>query len=169
LSPDDRFAAAWTNNSQTILLNLLTSEQVIIDNPLQEGETVKGACLLDTHCILYGQSQWKLTTLQGAHVEIHYESCSPSDTFQILLMDFRATVGDYNIVFWTGELDDKRLVLQSVEKGKRIAPLELFGALVMNRKRDILYGCTDPDPSNGSGISVFRLTSNSIFKSVLKK
>lgn len=165
LSPDDRFAAAWTNNSQTILLNLLTSEQVVIDNPLPEGEAVRGACLLDTHCILYGQSQWKLLTLQGQVVESRQETFSPlpgSDvSYQILLMDFRARrAGDYHVIFWTGKLEDKRLILQSIDQGQRINPLQLHGALVMNRKREVLYACSS-DASNPDtfGVSVFKLTS----------
>lgn len=153
LSPDDRFAAAWTNNSQTILLNLLTSEQVVMENPLQaDGETVKGACLLDTHCILYGQSHWKMMTLQGALVESHEESAGLPG-FQLLRMDF-AGHKDYHVVFWTGELDDKRLVLVSADRGLRTTPLELHSALVMNRKRDVLYACAD---ANSSDVSLFKL------------
>ena len=37
LSPDNKFAAAWTNNNQTILLNTLISEFFIIDSPLKAG------------------------------------------------------------------------------------------------------------------------------------
>ena len=37
LSPDNKFAAAWTNNNQTILLNTLISEFFIIDSPLKVG------------------------------------------------------------------------------------------------------------------------------------
>ncbi|EFX69546.1 hypothetical protein DAPPUDRAFT_202786 [Daphnia pulex] len=156
LSPDDRFAAAWTNNSQTIILNLLTSEQIVINNPLQEEETVRGACLLDTHCVLYGQSQWVLLTMQGVAVEIRRERCPLSQPqFQLLSMDFESH-GKYRVVFWTGELDDKRLVLQTINDGQRTNPLELHSAMVMNRKRDILYACAD---LNSSNVSVFRLNS----------
>ena len=42
LSPDNKFAAAWTNNNQTILLNTLISEFFIIDSPLKGNETVQG-------------------------------------------------------------------------------------------------------------------------------
>ncbi|XP_046458040.1 NACHT and WD repeat domain-containing protein 2-like isoform X2 [Daphnia pulex] len=154
LSPDDRFAAAWTNNSQTIILNLLTSEQIVINNPLQEDETVRGACLLDTHCVLYGQSQWVLLTMQGVAVEIRRERCPLSQPqFQLLSMDFESH-GKYHVVFWTGDLDDKRLVLQTINDGQRTSPLELHSAMVMNRKRDILYTCAD---LNSANVSVFRL------------
>lgn len=152
LSPDDRFAAAWTNNSQTILLNLLTSEQIVINNPLQEDETVGGACLLDTHCVLYGQSQWVLLTMQGVAVEIHRERCKDTQ-FQLLAMDFESH-GNYHVIFWTGDLDDKRLIMQTVNDGHRTNPLELHSAMVMNRKRDILYACAD---LNSSSVSVFKL------------
>jgi hypothetical protein len=43
LSPDNKFAAAYTNNNQTILLNTLISEFFIIDNPL--GNNMYFPCL----------------------------------------------------------------------------------------------------------------------------
>ena len=53
LSPDNKFAAAYTNNNQTILLNTLISEFFIIDNPL--GKTycsfiVTKLCFWDNLC-----------------------------------------------------------------------------------------------------------------------
>ena len=42
ISPENKFAAAYTNNNQAILLNTLVSEFIIIDSPLEEDETVQG-------------------------------------------------------------------------------------------------------------------------------
>lgn len=36
LSPDNKWAAAYSNNNQTVLLNMLSSEFVVIDNPFEE-------------------------------------------------------------------------------------------------------------------------------------
>lgn len=47
LSPDNKWAAAYSNNNQTVLLNMLSSEFVIIDNPFNEGEYVTGVFLLN--------------------------------------------------------------------------------------------------------------------------
>lgn len=47
LSPDNKCAAAYTNNNQSVLLNMLSSEFVIIDNPFNEGEPVTGVFLLN--------------------------------------------------------------------------------------------------------------------------
>jgi hypothetical protein len=41
LSPDNKFAAAYTNNNQTILLNTLISEFIVIENFLSRIETVQ--------------------------------------------------------------------------------------------------------------------------------
>ena len=41
LSPDNKFAAAYTNNNQTVLLNTLISEFVVIENFLSSMETVQ--------------------------------------------------------------------------------------------------------------------------------
>lgn len=143
---------------------MLTSEQIVINNPLQEDETVGGACLLDTHCVLYGQSQWVLLTMQGVAVEIHRERCKDTQ-FQLLAMDFESH-GNYHVIFWTGDLDDKRLIMQTVNDGHRTSPLELHSAMVMNRKRDILYACAD---LNSSSVSVFKLNGKKQFwiKSIL--
>lgn len=46
LSPDNKWAAAYTNNNQSVLLNMLSSEFVIIENPF-EGDVVTGVFLLN--------------------------------------------------------------------------------------------------------------------------
>jgi hypothetical protein len=73
ISPDNRFVAAYTNNSQTILLNTLVSEFVIIDSPLETTETVQGLNImsnvysraLSTKVFNYqfGQKRWKKCAL----------------------------------------------------------------------------------------------------------
>lgn len=127
---------------------------MVINNPLQDNEPIKGACLLDTHCILYGHNQWIMLTMQGAIVERHREQCSLPD-FQLLFMEFESQ-GNYHIIFWTGELDDKRLVFQTVNDGHRTNSLNIHSSMVMNRKRDLLYACANP---NSSSVSVFKLNS----------
>ena len=58
ISPDNRYIAAYTNNDQTILLNNLTSDFKIIDNPFQDNESMTyndniiGLILLDTNLII---------------------------------------------------------------------------------------------------------------------
>lgn len=39
LSPDNKWAAAFSNNNQTVLLNMLSSEFIIIDYPFQGKDT----------------------------------------------------------------------------------------------------------------------------------
>ena len=43
---------------QTILLNTLVSEFVIIDNNLGPSEMVQGLCMLDANLVVYGQYTW---------------------------------------------------------------------------------------------------------------
>lgn len=47
LSPDNKWAAAYSNNNQTVLLNMLSSEFVIVENPFGDGENVTGVFLLN--------------------------------------------------------------------------------------------------------------------------
>jgi len=92
-------------------------------------------------------------TMQGSIAENHFETCCEPQ-FQLLSMDFRGH-HDYTIIYWTGELDDKRLVLQSVVQGNRGVPLMIHSAMVMNDKRDTIFACADP---NSSSVSLFKLS-----------
>lgn len=47
LSPDNKWAAAYSNNNQTVLLNMLSSEFVIVENPFDSGDAVTGVFLLN--------------------------------------------------------------------------------------------------------------------------
>lgn len=47
LSPDNKWAAAYTNNNQSVLLNMLSSEFTIVNNPFGEAEQVSGVFLLN--------------------------------------------------------------------------------------------------------------------------
>lgn len=47
LSPDNKWAAAYTNNNQTVLLNMLSSEFIIVNNPFDEDDCVSGVFLLN--------------------------------------------------------------------------------------------------------------------------
>ena len=56
ISKDNKFAAAYTNNSQTALLNTLVNEFVIIDNPFSSSEPdsqnpIVGLVVLNTNLV----------------------------------------------------------------------------------------------------------------------
>lgn len=52
LSPDNKWAAAYTNNNQTVLLNMLSSEFIIVNNPFDEDDCVFGVFLLNQKYII---------------------------------------------------------------------------------------------------------------------
>lgn len=70
LSPDNKWAAAYTNNDQTILLNMLSSEFLIIENPLPPDENVKGVYLLNRNLFIYGTNTWVQFDLRGNQEEV---------------------------------------------------------------------------------------------------
>lgn len=78
LSPDNKWAAAYTNNDQTILLNMLSSEFVIIENPLPGAEPVKGVYLLNRQLYVYGGNAWVRFDMRGNQEEV-FESGMKAD------------------------------------------------------------------------------------------
>ena len=87
ISPDGRYAAAYTNNNQIIFLNTMISEYIVIDNPFDNRsavrcETVQGLCLLDNLLVVYGQYTWCVYSVAGEKVDTVHKR----HDFQILSM-----------------------------------------------------------------------------------
>lgn len=62
-----------------MVLNTLTSEFVIIDNPLPNEESVCGIHLMNQFCFIYGKSGWCRFDLRGNLIGNH---SSPEDPNQ---------------------------------------------------------------------------------------
>ncbi|GBP66180.1 NACHT and WD repeat domain-containing protein 2 [Eumeta japonica] len=137
LSPDNKWAAASTNNSVV-------------------SETVRGVCVLNHHMIIYGPSSWVRYSMRG---ELQ-ETCSAPDrapyddqNWEILSMEFR-DLENFTLTMWSGDLDDDRILIQYCRKGIWMKPLRCRGAATFNRDWMKIY-CSDPD--RGYQISVYGL------------
>lgn len=64
-------AAAYTNNSQSVLLNMLSSEFAIIDNPFEETEPITGLFLLNKNLFLHTKLRYAFYDMRGALIEKH--------------------------------------------------------------------------------------------------
>lgn len=136
LSPDNKWAAAYTNNDQTILLNMLSSEFVIIDNPLPAEEHVKGVYLLNRQLYVYGTSCWVRFDMRGNQEEL----VNSGWEWPILTMDF-GRKDEYRVTFWTGTLDDDRMLLLYHEESD-YETLAYHSAIVFTKDKSTLYACT---------------------------
>ncbi|XP_013168603.1 PREDICTED: NACHT and WD repeat domain-containing protein 2 [Papilio xuthus] len=156
LSPDNKWAAASTNNSVSMLLNMLTSEYVTIDNPLDEGETVRGVYVLNHHMFIYGPRSWVQYNMRGELEQtVSAPDTGPYDdvTWEILSMEFR-DLENFVLIMWSGDLDDDRLLVQFQKNGTWMQPLRCRGAVTFNKYWTKIYSS---DPERGYQISVFEL------------
>ncbi|ROT75470.1 putative NACHT and WD repeat domain-containing protein 2 isoform X2 [Penaeus vannamei] len=135
LSPDNKYSIAHTNNSQTVLLNMLTSEFFLLENPMP-GETVIGSLLSDSCAVIHGERSWVLYTLRG---EIKERVSSPVDK-PILFMDFKGPQ-DYSIICWSGDFDDKNLLIHTVVEGNAFENLDFHSVMTWTTCRTYLYCC----------------------------
>lgn len=62
-------AAAYTNNSQSVLLNMLSSEFSIIENPFDEEESITGLYLLNKNLFLHTKLRYAYYDMRGALIE----------------------------------------------------------------------------------------------------
>ncbi|KAM0725564.1 NACHT and WD repeat domain-containing protein 2 [Formica fusca] len=143
LSPDNRYAAAFTTNYQTVVLNTLTSEFVVIDNPLPNEDAVYGVHLMNQYAFIYGKLGWCRFDLRGNLLNTH-SNPEDSNKWPILNVEY-TNLDHYRIIFWSGSLDDTRMLLHTYRKKTSLDPFEFHSAMVMTKNKGTLYACTSKD------------------------
>ena len=120
LSQDNKFAAAYTNNNEIVLLNTLVSEFVKIQNPFKEddkssikgGEVtqveeyniktdIQGLALLEGRLVVYSNKKWNVYDMAGNKVD---EGQNP-EPMAILRMQM-ISMDHFSIVSYSGFDDD---------------------------------------------------------------
>ncbi|KAH8361900.1 hypothetical protein KR200_007131 [Drosophila serrata] len=144
LSPDNKWAAAYSNNNQTVLLNMLSSEFVVINSPFEESHgPVSGLFLLNQNLFITCKLRWAQFDMRGNLVDT-FEVPGDNDDWEILTMEFFNPT-DYNVVFWSGSINDMRLRLDSCRGGNYSNSQRLYSAMVMNKERTRAYGCANEE------------------------
>ena len=108
ISPDNRFVAAYTNNSQTILLNTLVSEFIVIDSPLETHESVQGISMLEKFLVIYGQNTWALFDTMGKQIE--KRKIFREDP---ILKIVNKSKDDFSIIHWSGEMSNLAMAVET--------------------------------------------------------
>merc|ERR1719273_1657889 len=121
LSPDNKFAAAYTNNNTTILLNTLISEFFIVPSPLGLGESVEGLVLLDTSLSIYGQQSWAVFDLKG---NLQSKKEFAEEGQQILSLKMVETLDNCSVISWTGDKEKPEMALQTYKNGVAVSTHE---------------------------------------------
>ena len=140
ISKDSRFCAAYTNNNQTILLNTLVSEYIVIDNPFEdEGEEIQGLVLLDDNLIVFGQHSWCVFTTTGTQERIEKVATGSN------ILTMRVTsVNDFSIIFWSGELSNRKMSITTTKDNDQGQTFEFHSAFVLNAAQTKLWACGTP-------------------------
>ncbi|XP_020292680.1 NACHT and WD repeat domain-containing protein 2 isoform X2 [Pseudomyrmex gracilis] len=141
LSPDNRYAAAFTTNYQTVVLNTLTSEFVVIDNPLPNEDAVCGVYLMNQYAFIYGKLGWCRFDLRGNLLDTH-SNPEDSNKWPILYVGY-TNLDHYWIVFWSGSIDDTRMLLHTYRKKISLDSFQFHSVMVMSKDKTTLYACTN--------------------------
>ena len=136
ISPDSRYVAAYTNNNQTILLNMMVSEFVVIENPLGEGQNIGGIVLLDTYLLIYGQLSWCRYSIGGKLLEKKVlEGEKP-----ILQMFMKPKCGTF-FIRWSGDMNDSHMVLETIKDNLEGLPLKFHSAYALSDDMNKVWVC----------------------------
>ncbi|XP_055384364.1 NACHT and WD repeat domain-containing protein 2 isoform X2 [Condylostylus longicornis] len=155
LSPDNKWAAAYSNNNQTVLLNMLSSEFVVIENPFEADENVTGVFLLNNSLFINTHLKWARFDMRG-NLAKRFESPKDAEGWQLLYMEF-LNQSEYFAVYWSGKIAETQLRVDSVKKTGEALPVYCHSAMVMNKKRDKMYCCTNDATYQ---VSIFKFENN---------
>ncbi|GAB0097357.1 NACHT domain-containing protein [Sergentomyia squamirostris] len=139
LSPDNKWAGAYTNNNQSVLLNMLSSEFVIIDNPFEATDQVTGVYLLNQNFFIHTKLKWARFDMRGNFQE-KFDAVNVTEDWEILLMEFHS-ITEYHVVYWTGQISNEKLRFDTFREECTIPPKHFHSAMAMNRARTALYCC----------------------------
>ena len=139
ICPNNKYAAAVTNNNQVVLLDTLTSTYKKADNPLGESQSILGVVLLEASLIVYGPLSWVLLDLQlkvipsrGVQKEI--------ESFSILRMVAKSA-SHYNVIKWLeGDTTQLKLITKFYEKE---FTLRFRSAFCFNKSQSIFFCCQE--------------------------
>ena len=149
ISPDNRYIAAYTNNDQTILLNNLTSDFKIIDNPFQDNESmtyndnIQGLILLDTNLIIYGKYSWVLFDTEGTRIRLNRTSWS-TPILEIRMI----SMNNYSFLHWSGDMNNTDMTLATYKDDDLIQPLEFHNGIALNKTQTKAWVCSKPDSND---------------------
>ena len=117
---------------QTILLNTLISEFVVLDNPLNKqdekaaaiNETVQGLILLDTHLIVYGQFTWVVFDMTGKELSRHrrrrmssFEDDDAACERPMLVMKMES-LDNFSVIYWSGDEANHDMSIETYKEGR---------------------------------------------------
>ena len=155
LSADNKFAAAYTNNNQTILLNTLVGEFVVINNPfakdVAEEGGVQGLVLVDSRLIIVGRRSWHVFDMSGTlqsrqgignnNTSNNGNNNNNNNSCHEILALMMNSLTDLAIICWSGLTSDPRLELQRSHEGRVGCRLSGHSALVLNRALSCAFIC----------------------------
>lgn len=141
LSPDNRYAAAYTTNNQIIILNTLTSEFVTIDNPLTEENPVCGVYMMNQFTIVYGKNCWCRLDIRGNLISRHSSPVDPK-FWNILQVEY-ITLDDYHVIYWSGNLEESSMQFHTIKESNiQFESLIFHSSMVLDNEKKTLYACT---------------------------
>jgi NACHT domain- and WD repeat-containing protein len=152
LSGDNKWAGAYTNNNQCVLLNMLSSEFTIINNPFEESDNISGVYLLNQAFFIYSKLKWAQYDMRGQLQETHEFTDINGAEWELLLMEF-LNFNELFAVFWSGSISETRLRMHTQKEGVNTDPVMFHSAYVMNKERNIMFCCKTEE-----NFQVFELT-----------
>ena len=140
LSKDDKYAAAFTNNNQIVLLNMLVGEFIVINNPFTSDgttlESVTGIKILEGILIVVGQFSWSCYDMNGNQLA-QEKSPSAKEIFALKVI----STNNFTLINHTGTEEQPQFEIKKCLDGTFGKPVISNSVFTINKAQTKVYIC----------------------------
>ena len=134
LSPNDKYAASFTNNNQIVLCSVMTGDYKVIEKPIDSQDQILGTSVNNTQLIVWTSKEWYLYTVEGARIKKE----KVDKTMPLIQMDTNGIDEPY-MVLKSGEEGDDDMALEIQDS--KTDPFDFHSAIAIAKDRQTVYAC----------------------------
>ncbi|XP_023233004.1 NACHT and WD repeat domain-containing protein 2-like [Centruroides sculpturatus] len=143
VSPDDKFAVAYSNYNSVITLNLINGDTNKLKIEDQDENYIRGVSVSDRYFAMWSRNRWSIYSTNNCKKVASYDFTE--ERCALLNVKF-IRENNYYLIITTSDDDDCDIILRSVVNGIKFKDLHLRGGLAFSSNyNSIFISCKEND------------------------
>ena len=145
ISPDDKHAVSYTNNSQVLVCDILTGEYKLVKNVAKDNDDILGIGVNNTHLVIWTSQEWRCFTLSGTFVT-NGVLC-PYDEISLIHVELSPTTFEKRYIVWKvmnpipGVETDEDMTLQIHTPHGGKLDFMFHSSIALSRNWKVVFAC----------------------------
>ncbi|XP_076470740.1 NACHT and WD repeat domain-containing protein 2-like [Babylonia areolata] len=151
ISPNDKYAAGFTTDSQVLVVQLRTGDTTVITPSLEKGDHIRGATVTNGQVVAWSGQGWQVFSIDGQFLSRH-QSEHRMPVVDVLVDPEEEGKSKSFLVVKTSADEDNDMALE-VQDGS-VEPFHFHSAIAVAGSRRLLYTCIEISDNN---VAVYKL------------